>query len=233
MMGFCGIHKRAISKRAPKILFGIMRLNMLLLKLFSHLAWANKLVLLVQGLEYHANKITATDAEALDPCSTCLVHIVIFYARVHWHRTRYYCIFTNLMILQPKWLSLSQFLWMFWSAAQMSSEHVDFMLFSVWSHDNLINSFIIGSDNSLSPGRRQAIIWTNAGILWIRTLGTNFSEILSEIHAFSFKKMHLKLSSILSRPQCVNSYPLDKTVAKLQTQSFDAHWNPLQKTSNM
>ena len=41
---------------------------------------------------------------------------------------------------------------------------------------------IIGSDNGLSPGRRQAIIWTNAGILLIRTLGTNFSEILGEIH---------------------------------------------------
>ena len=26
---------------------------------------------------------------------------------------------------------------------------------------------IIGSDNGLSPGRRQAIIWTNAGILLI------------------------------------------------------------------
>ena len=46
---------------------------------------------------------------------------------------------------------------------------------------------IIGSDNGLSPGRRQAIIWTNAGIL-IETLGTNFSDILSEIHTFSFKK---------------------------------------------
>ena len=37
---------------------------------------------------------------------------------------------------------------------------------------------IIGSNNGLSPGRRQAIIWTNAGILLIRTLGANFSEIL-------------------------------------------------------
>ena len=54
---------------------------------------------------------------------------------------------------------------------------------------------IFGSDNGLSPGRRQAIIWTNAGILLIRTLGTNFSEILGEIHSFSFKKMHLKMSS--------------------------------------
>ena len=32
---------------------------------------------------------------------------------------------------------------------------------------------IIGSDNGLSPGRRQAIIWTNDGILLIRALGTN------------------------------------------------------------
>ena len=40
---------------------------------------------------------------------------------------------------------------------------------------------IIGSDNGLSPGRHQAIIWTSAGILLIGTLWTNFSEILSEI----------------------------------------------------
>ena len=40
---------------------------------------------------------------------------------------------------------------------------------------------IIGSDNGLSPGRRQAMIWTNAGILLIGALGTNFSEILIEI----------------------------------------------------
>ena len=47
----------------------------------------------------------------------------------------------------------------------------------------------IGSDNGLSSGRRQAIIWTNDGILLIRTLGANFSDILSEIHSFSFKKI--------------------------------------------
>ena len=40
---------------------------------------------------------------------------------------------------------------------------------------------IIGSDNGLSPGRRQAIILTIAGILLIGPLGTNFSEILIEI----------------------------------------------------
>ena len=54
---------------------------------------------------------------------------------------------------------------------------------------------IIVSDNGLSPGRRQAIIWTNDGILLIGPWGTNFSEILIGIHTFSFKKIHLKLSN--------------------------------------
>ena len=58
--------------------------------------------------------------------------------------------------------------------------------------DNLI---IIGSDNDLSPVRRQTIIWTNAGILLFGTLGTNFSDILIEIQTFSFKKICLKVSA--------------------------------------
>ena len=62
---------------------------------------------------------------------------------------------------------------------------------------------IIASDNGLSPGRRQAIIWTNAGILLIRNLGTNFGEILIEIITFSFKKMRLKVSSAKRRPFCL------------------------------
>ena len=53
----------------------------------------------------------------------------------------------------------------------------------------------IVSDNGLSPGRRQAIIWTNAGILIIGHLGTNFNEILIEIYIFSSKKMRFKMSS--------------------------------------
>ena len=64
------------------------------------------------------------------------------------------------------------------------------------------NLTIIGSDNGTSPGRRQAIIWNNAGILLIGPLGANFSEILIEIHAFSFTKMLLKMSSGKWRPFC-------------------------------
>ena len=61
----------------------------------------------------------------------------------------------------------------------------------------------IGSDNGLSPGRRQAIIRTNAGILLIRPLGTNFSEFSVEILIFSFKKMRLKVSSAKRRQFCL------------------------------
>ena len=62
---------------------------------------------------------------------------------------------------------------------------------------------ITGSDN----GRRQAITWTNADILLIRTSGTNFSEISNEIHTFSFKEMPLKMSSGKSwwRPFCLGA----------------------------
>ena len=62
---------------------------------------------------------------------------------------------------------------------------------------------IIGSDDGLSPGRRQAIIWTNAGISLIGTLGTNFSAILIKIQTFSFKKLHLKMLSAKWRPFCL------------------------------
>ena len=51
--------------------------------------------------------------------------------------------------------------------------------------------------------RRQAIIWTNAGVLLIGPLGTNFSEIFIEIYIFSFKKMHLKMSLGNWRPFCL------------------------------
>ena len=62
---------------------------------------------------------------------------------------------------------------------------------------------IIGSDNGLVPGRPQAIIWTDAGMLLIGPLGTNFSEISIDIHTFSFTKMQLKVSSAKRRPFCL------------------------------
>ena len=63
------------------------------------------------------------------------------------------------------------------------------------THTCVGNLTSIGSDNGLLPGRRQAIIWINAGILLIGLLGTNFSEILIGIQTFPFKKMHSKMPS--------------------------------------
>ena len=98
---------------------------------------------------------------------------------------------------------------------------------------------IIGSDNGLSPGRCQAIIWTNAGVLLIGPLGTNFSEISIEIHIFSFRKMPLKMSLGNWQPSCLSlnvlsfwtitwssvdltDLPLDKMAAISQTMFSDA-----------
>ena len=56
-------------------------------------------------------------------------------------------------------------------------------------------TIIIVSDNGLSPARRQAIIWTNDGILLIGHLGTHFSEIIFEMQISLLKKIRLNLSS--------------------------------------
>ena len=81
---------------------------------------------------------------------------------------------------------------------------------------------IIGSDNGLSPDRRQAIILTNAGILLVGPLGTNFNEIVIEIDAFSFTKMHLKIASGKWRPFCLGLNVLIYLVVLLLT--LDAVW---------
>ena len=82
----------------------------------------------------------------------------------------------------------------------------------------------IGSDNGLSPGRRQAIIRTNAGILLKGSLGTSFSEILIEILLFSFKKMHLKVSSVKRRPFCLSLNVLTLQICHILV-SFQAVWD--------
>ena len=77
------------------------------------------------------------------------------------------------------------------------------------THICISKLIIIGSDNGLLPGWRQAIIWTNAGMLLIRTLGTNLSEILSGICTLSFKKMHFKMLSAKWQPFCHSLSVLD------------------------
>ena len=75
---------------------------------------------------------------------------------------------------------------------------------------------IIGPNNGLSPGRRQAIIWTNDGIFLIGTLETNFSEITIKIYTFSFKKIRLKMSSGKWWPSCLGLNVLILSLESLQ-----------------
>ena len=93
-----------------------------------------------------------------------------------------------------------------WHFHEKSSHKVPYLPLTHWgrvTHICVSDLTSIGSDKGLSPGRRQAIIRTNAGILLIRPLGTNFSEFFVEILIFSFKKMHLKMSSAKRRPFCL------------------------------
>ena len=99
---------------------------------------------------------------------------------------------------------------------QPSEWHIRYMRWHMWvmydwylshwgrvTHICVSELTIIGWDNGLSPGRRQAIISTNDGILIIGPLGTNLHEILFGIETFSFNKMHLKRSSAKWRPFCL------------------------------
>ena len=89
-----------------------------------------------------------------------------------------------------------------WRVAQ------DFATLETLTHWNQVTHIGVGTlaiiipDYGLSPGQRQAIIWTNDALLLIGSLGTNFSEIFIEIHTFSFEKMHLKMSFAKCQPFC-------------------------------
>ena len=93
------------------------------------------------------------------------------------------------------------------------------------------NLTIIGPDNGLSPGWRQAIIWTNAGILLIGPLGTNLhrnSYIFIQENVFQI--VVWKMAAILSWPQCVKflSWYLSKMGRLHQNtlwSEFNSLWN--------
>ena len=61
----------------------------------------------------------------------------------------------------------------------------------------------------MSPVQRQAIIWTNAGLLLIGPLGTNFCETLIDIYIYIFiwenalENVVCKITAIFARPRCV------------------------------
>ena len=115
--------------------------------------------------------------------------------------TRSFDVFFDMRL--NKRLSKQSWGWWFETSSRPIWRHCNVIILNLskieWfvTHSNII---ITGSDNGLAPGRRQVVIWTNAGILFIsvnrnRAKKKNFSEILSTIHTLSFRKMHLEMSS--------------------------------------
>ena len=139
------------------------------------------------------------------------LYVVISYIHKHRHGHRYswhaYTV-SVLMILLTLYSAAAGIFWQNYQKVNIAAaDHLALcaarsssaMILTHWgrvTHLCVGKPTIIGSDNGLSPDRRQAIIWTIAGILVIEPLGTNFSEILIRIQIFSFKKMHLKMSAI-------------------------------------
>ena len=94
---------------------------------------------------------------------------------------------------------------------------------------------IIGSDNGLSPGRRQAIIWTNAGILLIGPHGNRLQWNLNRnlcifIQKNAFENVIWKLVAILSRPQCVNTHECWRLIVTSYTREY--HRSSLMRSAN-
>ena len=148
-------------------------------------------------------------------CTTCLIAYAITSPQYFWDVITY-----NIYACRWKYTTSSMSFWPSDSRLLMKVFLCDSLLFEsgiieYWifvqklthwgrvTHICVSKLTIIGSDNGLSPDRRQAIIWTNAGLLLIGPLGTSFTEILIEILTFSSKKMRLKVSSAKRRPFCL------------------------------
>ena len=147
---------------------------------------------------------------------------VLRYHRAHYDITALFASYLNISILGEPTKTRGRYHGVFCNIGYWSETYS-----THWgrvTHICVGNLTIIGSDNGLSPIRRQAIIWTNAGILSIGHLGTNFSEILIEIHTFSFKKMHLKRSSGKWRPFCLGFNVLLSWNLSKSTSVFESFW---------
>ena len=132
--------------------------------------------------------------EEILPCSECQRILLLILISQHWFRKWLGAIRQQAIT----WTGVYQDLRPHISAAG-HSELTQIRL-THWGRGKLK---IIGSDNGLSPGRRQAIIWTDTRILSIRPLATNLNEISIGIQTFSLKKMYLKMSSAKWRPFCL------------------------------
>ena len=71
---------------------------------------------------------------------------------------------------------------------EINSARVELTHRGLVTHTCVSKLTILGSDNGLSPGRRQAIIWTTAGILLAEHLGQTSMNIQSKFIHFNSRK---------------------------------------------
>ena len=97
---------------------------------------------------------------------------------------------------------------------------------------------IIGSDNGLSPGRRQAIIWTNAGNIVNWSLGNKLQWNLPVgifIRKSAFENVVCEMMAILSWPHWVNlNYSFPRMMPKwcLPSRRCAVYWRQSRSNSN-
>ena len=121
---------------------------------------------------------------------------------------------------------LSVCLWQqcFFNVSKLSIQIQSLLTHWDWvTHTHFGNLTITGSDNGLWPHQHQAIIWTKAGILITWPLGEKFSEILIEIHTFSYKLMHLKMLSVEWRLNVLMVNLTHKDWTQNQSQNTNYH----------
>ena len=86
-----------------------------------------------------------------------------------------------------------------------------------------VNYVIIGSDNCLSFIQCQAIIWTNAGVLFIGPLATNFRENQIEIRPVPSELIHLNMSANW-QPFCLSPIVLTNHDDVIKWKHFPRNW---------
>ena len=174
---------------------------------------------------HQAQAITWTNTD-LSSVGPCIIHLKIIALREVLMNTNEFENYTFKI-----WVICLMGQWAKWPLAILYNPIGGFELFSpslsVLTHWGQVTNICVsnlttnGSDKGLSPTRRQAIIWTNADMLWIGPIGTNFNEIWIESHAFSFTKIHLKMSSGKWRPFCLSLNVLTFAVKNIRKKKKD------------
>ena len=112
-------------------------------------------------------------------------------------------------------------LWYRWNA---------FAIYQHWrwvTHICVSNLTIIGSDNGLSPGRRQVIIWTKMNIVYWALVNklqwTLNRNLYISIQGNAFENVAWKMVAILSQPKYVN-YMSPSSVTHSGLKHWLHHW---------